>query len=67
MMFGRASQPEKQSLGDAFENNLMGRNSLGSSGSYDEYKAMANQVAGRMGEKATDIKTQAMDWFANFT
>lgn len=67
--------PEK-SLGDAFENNLLGRTSLGSkckftnilgSESYDHVKEMAKQVAGRVGEKANELKSQAMDWFSQVT
>jgi hypothetical protein len=35
--------------------------------SYDHVKEMAKQVAGRVGEKASELKSQAMDWFSQVT
>jgi hypothetical protein len=66
MMFGRASGPEKpqKSLLESFEQNLLGRTSLGSGGSYDEYKEAAARVAEKVGAKATEFKTATMDWFS---
>jgi hypothetical protein len=55
---------------EAFESNLMGRtslNSMGSAGSYDEYKEAAARVAGAMGEKASALKSATMDWFGQFS
>lgn len=34
---------------------------------YEEYKAAAAQVAGRVGEKASQMKSAAADWFTQFT
>lgn len=74
MMFGRSSAQEKPTSGsglyEAFENNLMGRtslNSMGSGGSYDEYREAAGRVAAKAAEKASAAKAVAMDWFSQFT
>lgn len=72
MMFGRASGPEKptSSLYETFESTFKGRtseNSLGSGGSYGEYKEAATRVAGQMYEKSSQLKSTAMDWFSQFT
>ena len=37
------------------------------SANYEEYKAKAAQVAGRVGEKASEFKAAASDWFSQFT
>jgi len=34
---------------------------------YEEYKAKAAHVAGRVGEKASELKSAAADWFSQFT
>lgn len=34
---------------------------------YEEYKAKAAHVAGRVGEKASELKNAASDWFTQFT
>jgi len=53
--------------------NLMGRSPTGSgslsdrSERYEEYKAKAAHVAGRVGEKASELKNAASDWFTQFT
>ena len=55
---------------EAFESNLMGRtslNSMGSGGSYDEYKEAAARVAGRMSEQASALKSATLDWFGQFS
>ena len=69
MMFGRQSGPEKPqpSMLEAFEQNVLGRTSLGSTGSYDEYKEAASRVAGQLGTKASQLKTATMDWFGKFS
>ena len=72
MMFGRQSEPEKTtpSMLQSFESTLMGRssvNSMGSAGSYDEYKEAANRVAEKVGAKASALKSATMDWFGQFT
>lgn len=69
MMFGRASGPEKPQKGllESFEQNLLGRASLGSGGSYDEYKEAAARVAEKVGAKATELKAATLDWFSQFT
>ena len=44
----------------------MGRtslNSMGSGGSYDEYREAAGRVAAKAAEKAGAAKAVAMDWF----
>ena len=67
MMFGRASGPEKPtgpSLMESLHEYTIGRSS---GGSMDEYKEAATKVAERLGEKASEVKAQAMDWFAQFT
>ena len=67
MMFGRASgpqQPTGPSLIEQFQDGLIGRSS---GGSVDEYKEAATKVAERLGEKASELKGQAMDWFAQFS
>lgn len=75
MMFGTATQPDTQkpSLSEQFTMNILGRNSDASGGQsdrserYEEYKAAAAQVAGRVGEKASQMKSAAADWFTQFT
>jgi hypothetical protein len=51
-----------------FTNSLMGNSESGSlsdrSANYEEYKAKAAQVAGRVGEKASEFKAAASDWFS---
>ena len=34
------------------------------SANYEEYKDKAYQVAGRVGEKASELKNAASDWFS---
>jgi len=48
---------------EAWQDNLMGRNS---NGSYDEYKEAASKVAERVGAKASEMKAATMDWFSQF-
>lgn len=69
MMFGRASAPEnaQPSLIQSFENNLLGRSSLNSGSSYDEYKEAANRVAEKVTQEASKLKAATMDWFSQFT
>lgn len=38
-----------------------------SSERFEDYKASASQVAGRVGEKASQLKDAASDWFTQFT
>ena len=33
----------------------------------DEYKEAASKVVNRVGEKASELKNQAVDWFSTFT
>ena len=33
----------------------------------DEYKEAASKVVTKVGAKASELKTQAMDWFSQFT
>jgi hypothetical protein len=49
---------------ESLQEYTMGRSS---GGSMDEYKEAASKVAERLGEKASEVKAQAMDWFAQFT
>jgi len=42
----------------------MGRTSLNSGGSYDEYKEAATKVAERVTVKAQELKTATLDWFS---
>jgi hypothetical protein len=63
MMFGRSSEPQKTLL-ESFEQNLLGRTSMGSGGSYDEYKEAATRVAEKVGAKASELKAATLDWFS---
>ena len=35
--------------------------------SLDEYKEAASKVVSKVGEKASELKNQAVDWFSQFT
>ena len=49
-------------------NHLVGAESSRSTNErYEEYKATAAHVAGRVGEKASELKSAASDWFSQFT
>ncbi len=61
-MFGR--DQKQPSLLEAWQDNLMGRSSNLSSGSYDEYKEAASKVAERVSEKAAVLKAATIDWFS---
>jgi len=71
MFFGRKSQPsngsEKKDLGDHVEGYLMGRSSVNSGNSYDEYRQQAVQMAEKVQEGAKVLKGKAMDWLSTFT
>ena len=67
MMFN----PNAQSAAAASNSNT---NSLGlttqlseNSQSLAEYKEAASKVVNRVGEKASELKSQAADWFSTFT
>lgn len=47
----------------------MGRdsNTSNTSGNYEEYKEAANRVYEKAGEKASEMKNKAMDWFSQFS
>jgi len=65
MFFDRA---EKQP-GDIVENTenyLLGRTSLGSNTSYDEYRETAKQYMENASERAKEMKDKAMDWLNGF-
>ena len=51
---------------EAWQDNLMGRGSNVSGGSYDEYKDAAHKVAERVTEKASELKAKTLDWFSQF-
>lgn len=68
MMFGNATEPDTQqpSLSDYISGNGNGSQSDRSE-RYEEYKAKAAHVAGRVGEKASELKASASNWFSQFT
>jgi hypothetical protein len=66
-LFGNpAADSNKVNFGQSLENNLMGRdsNTSNTSGNYEEYKEAANRVYEKAGEKASQLKDKAMDWFS---
>jgi hypothetical protein len=64
-MFGK--EQKQPGLFEAWQDNLLGRSSNLSSGSYDEYKEAASKVAERVSEKASVLKAKTIDWFSQFT
>jgi hypothetical protein len=49
------------------EGYIMGRSSINSNNSYDEYKQTAHQIAEKVTESAKVLKDKALDWFSTFS
>ena len=54
-------------FGDDMEGYIMGRSSINSNNSYDEYKQTAHQIAEKVTESAKVLKDKALDWFSTFS
>ncbi|TNV78411.1 hypothetical protein FGO68_gene2700 [Halteria grandinella] len=69
MFFGRKSQPNgsDKDLGDQVEGYLMGRSSVNSGNSYEEYRQQAVQMAEKVQEGAKVLKDKALDWLSTFS
>jgi len=69
MFFGRKSQPNgsEKDLGDQMEGYLMGRSSVNSGNSYEEYRQQAVQMAEKVQEGAKVLKEKALDWLSTFS
>ena len=70
MFFGRASVGssgnKNGALGDEVEGYIMGRSSVNSNNSYEEYRQQAMQMAEKVGESAKVLKDKALDWLSTF-
>ena len=70
MFFGRedsADNHNEKNLGDEVEGYFMGRSSVNSNNSYDEYKDAAAKMAEKVQENAKILKDKALDWFTSLT
>ena len=69
MMFsqpGAAAGSGGMSVDDPYANYMEGRSS-DNGPSLDEYKDAATKVVSKVGEKASELKNSAVDWFSQFT
>ena len=69
MFFGKKAESsgDKNGFGDDIEGYIMGRSSVNSNNSYDEYKETAVKMAEKVHESAKVLKDKAMDWFSTFS
>lgn len=71
MFFGRKANEdggsgEKNNFGEDVEGYIMGRSSLNSNNSYEEYKETASKIAEKVSEGAKVLKGKAIDWLSTF-
>ena len=69
MFFGKkAADADKNggNFGEDVEGYIMGRSSVNSNNSYDEYKEAAAKMAGRVSDGAKVMKDKAFDWLSTF-
>ncbi len=65
MFFGKrvdGSGDKGDGLGDEMEGYILGRSSINSGGSYDEYRETAAKIAEKVSESAKVLKDKALDW-----
>ena len=66
IFFGKP-QTGDNNFGDDVEGYIMGRSSLNSNNSYDEYKETAAVIAERVTQGARQLKDKALDWLSTFS
>lgn len=69
MFFGRKvdnSGDKNAAFGDEMEGYIMGRSSINSNNSYEEYKEAAIQLAEKATEGAKVLKEKALGWLSTF-
>ena len=62
MMFG--ANTGGASTGEAYSEPMGGASMQDNAHSYEEYKEAASKVVNKVSEKASEIKSSAMDWFS---
>ena len=71
MFFGRAESggggSGDKNFGDDVEGYIMGRSSLNSNNSYDEYREQAAVIAEKVTQGAKVLKDKALDWLSTFS
>ena len=69
MFFGKkpGDSGSEKGIGEEMEGYIMGRSSINSNNSYDEYKEQAARIAEKVTEGAKVFKDKALDWFNNFS
>ena len=70
MFFGKkadGSGDKNAAFGDEVEGYIMGRSSINSNSSYDEYKEQAAKIAEKVSESAKVLKGKALDWLSTFS
>ena len=65
MFFDKPAENQTDMV-ESTENYLLGRASLNSNNSYDEYKETAKQYMEGAQVRAQDLKEKAMDWLTTF-
>ena len=68
MFFGKAEGGGSgdKNFGDDVEGYILGRSSLNSNNSYDEYKEAATVIAEKVTQSARQLKDKALDWLSTF-
>jgi hypothetical protein len=70
MFFGKAEGggggSGEKNFGDDVEGYIMGRSSLNSNNSYEDYKETAAQLAEKVQSGALALKDKALDWLSTF-
>jgi len=67
MFFGRKQEGSAdKNFGEDVEGYIMGRSSVNSNNSYDEYKEAAVKIAEKVSESAKVMKDKALDWLSTF-
>ena len=69
MFFGKKASEgsAEKNIGDDVEGYILGRSSLNSNNSYDEYKEAAVKIAEKVSESAKVMKDKALDWLSTFS
>jgi len=68
MFFGKKLEGSgEKNIGDDVEGYILGRSSINSNNSYEEYKETAAKIAEKVSESAKVLKNKTLDWLSTFS